>query len=84
MDKIKLGDKVRDKISGVVGTAVVRSEFLNGCIQYTILPKAEKNKMPEEWSIDEQSLEVIKPKKKPIKKEKTGGATRLGFKQRGY
>ena len=34
MSKIKLGDKVRCKITGFIGIAVVRSEFLNVCIQW--------------------------------------------------
>ena len=85
MDKIELGDKVKDKIRGFTGTAVARTEFLNGCIQYNIIPRGSKsNKMPEEMSIGAQSLEVVKAKKKQIKKESTGGATRKAFNQRGY
>lgn len=85
MTEIKLGDKVRCKLTGFTGIAVVRSEFLNGCIQWNVLPKADKiNKMPEEMSVDEQSLEVIKPKKKKVKKTENGGPMRKGFHQRGY
>lgn len=85
--KIELGDKVRCKITGFVGTAVARTEFLNGCVQYNIVPKCKKgeNKMTDEIGIDEQSLEVI-PKKKEIKikKSDTGGANTKGLRQRGY
>jgi len=91
-EEIQLGDKVRCIHTGFTGTAVVKSEFLNGCIQYSVLPKLNKKSkslnegiMPEEVSIDSQSLEIIKPKKKTsIKKERNGGATRRGVLQRGY
>ena len=74
MSEIKLGDKVRDKITGFMGIAVAKTEFLNGCIQFNVLPKGDKiNKMPDEISIDEQSLEIVKVKrKKKIKKEMGG------------
>ncbi len=74
MNKIQLGDKVKDKVSGFVGVAVAKTEFLNGCIQYNVMPKAGKDgKMPEEVGIDEQSLEVIIKKIKKINKKDTGG-----------
>ncbi len=84
--EIKLGDKVRDKISGFIGIAVSKTEFLNGCIQWGVMPKAGKDgKMPEEVGIDEQSLEKIKVKNKNIKKKETGGAiNRGGYKLRGF
>ena len=82
---IKLGDKVRCKVTGFTGIAVARTEFLNGCIQFNVLPKADKKtKMPEEIGIDEGSLELVnKPKKKVIKRD-TGGAMTRGLKQRGF
>ena len=82
---IQLGDKVRDKHSGFTGTAVARTEFINGCIQINVLPKCDKqNTIPEELSIDEGCLEVISTKKKTIKKTKNGGPMHKGFKMRGY
>lgn len=85
MDKIKLGDKVRDKITGFVGIAVAKTEFMNGCIQYLVQPKIAKgNFIPEDKGIDEQSLEVIKSKIKKKKKKENGGAMTEGFSQRGY
>ena len=75
MKEIKLGDKVRDIHTGFEGVAVAKTEFINGCIQYNILPKCkEKGKMPEDIGIDSQSLEVIPTKKKKIIKKETGGA----------
>jgi len=83
--EIKLGNQVRCKITGFKGTAVAKTEFLNGCIQYTLVGKVGKdNKVPEEMMMDIESLEKIPIKRKKIKKSNTGGPTRLGIKQRGY
>lgn len=85
MKIIKLGNKVRDKVSGFVGIAVARTEFLNGCVQYSVQPKAGKdNKVPEEVGIDVESLEVIEPKKVKIKKRDTGGAMTRNLCRRNY
>ncbi len=70
---ITLGDKVKDKITGLTGIATERREFLNGCIQYAVQGKAKEEKMPDAWYIDEQQLEVVGVKIK-IKKTPTGGA----------
>jgi len=84
-EQIQLGDKVRCKLTGFTGITVCKSEFINGCIQWSILPKGDKkNKMPEEVGIDDQSLEIIPIKKKKIKKEETGGPMTRGLKLRGY
>jgi len=58
---IQLGDKVKDIISGYVGIAVAKTEFINGCIQYTLTSRVGKdNKLSsEEFGIDETSLIVI-------------------------
>lgn len=95
MSEIELGDKVRDRITGFEGIAIVRSVFLNGCVQFTIARKLKKGEDYKESnygvSMDEQSLEIIKkdvlnlhPKPKPIKETKSGGPTRPGFRMRGY
>ncbi len=85
MEEIKLGDKVRCKHTGFTGVATSKTEFINGCIQYDVVPKVGKdNKVPEGVAIDSQSLELVnKPKKKVIKKE-TGGAMRKISLMRGY
>lgn len=72
---IKLGDKVRDRISGVIGTVVSRTENINGCIQLGVTPKIEKGKTEIlTWNIDEAHLESM-GKKVKVKKLRTGGAT---------
>lgn len=58
--KFKLGSKIRDKVSGVEGITTSRTEFLNGCIQYNIHPKADKDgKHVDIYNYDEQQLELI-------------------------
>ena len=75
--KFKLGDKVRDKISGLEGIITSRIEFLNGCVQYGIQPPVTPDgTMREVEYIDEEQLEHIEEKKKSIKKNDTGGGIR--------
>lgn len=90
-EEVELGDKVRCKYSGFEGVAVAKIIFVNGCVQFLILPKWSKVKdgLIQEQSIDSESLIVIEKKKKPEEKKKTGGATKRGYqiknyKQRGY
>jgi len=86
--EIELGDKVRCKITGFEGIAVEKSEFINGCVQYAVLPKCkgkEKDKIPDAVAIDEGSLEIIEdPKKKKVKKSETGGPMRKVNPRRNY
>lgn len=58
--EIKLGDKVKDKLTDLEGTAVAKAVYLNGCIQYQIMPKELKDSKPVEdiW-IDEVQLELL-------------------------
>ena len=67
--KVELGDKVRDKVSGFVGIATSKTEFLNGCIQCDIIPKVGKDNKPSEGiCMDLNNLEVVR--KGVIKKPK--------------
>jgi hypothetical protein len=85
MTEIKLGDKVRDKVSGFVGIATSKTEFMNGCIQYDIIPKVGKDNKPVEGlSIDIINLEVIKRAKPKIEEDETGGPNHASIKMRGY
>lgn len=65
----KLGVKVRDKVTGFEGIVTSRVEYMNGCVQYCVKPKAKKGeKMPDGEYIDVEQLEyvddgVVKPKK---------------------
>lgn len=81
---INLGDKVKDKVSGLVGTVVHRTEYLNGCVQYGVQPKLKaKETEIATWSIDEKQLEIVgKPCR--VKKSRTGGPTHKVVGQGGY
>lgn len=58
--KIKLGNKVVDKITGFEGIATARIEYINGCVQYCVVPKVGADgKMPTCEYIDHQQLEVV-------------------------
>ncbi len=71
---VKLGQRVRDKVTGFTGIAVARIEYLNGCIQIQVKPKAtKKGKMPDGASIDIEQIEILDKKKKGIIKTNTGG-----------
>ena len=70
---IKLGDEVKDKITGFKGVAVSIADWLNGCRRVGIQPKKldEKGKPGEiEW-FDIEQVEAIK--KKAVKKSKRSG-----------
>jgi hypothetical protein len=78
MTKIKLGDKIKDTITGLEGIAIAKIEFLNGCVQYEIQPPVDKEgKMIESEYVDSQQIEKVKEPKPPkVKKAKTGGGYR--------
>lgn len=57
---VKLGDEVKDRITGFRGIAVCRSEWLNGCVRIGITSKELKDGKPiDDVFIDEKQLEVI-------------------------
>ncbi|GAF86063.1 unnamed protein product [marine sediment metagenome] len=61
MIKIKLGDRVRDKITGFTGIATARTEWLYGCICITIQgERLEKGVPIEPHTFDQSSLEEVK------------------------
>lgn len=74
--EIRLGDKVKCKYTGFTGIVIAKTEFINGCKQYSVVEKYDKKKansnseIPIELPIDEQSLILIDKKlRKPTRKE---------------
>ena len=67
---ITLGDKVKDRVSGLVGIATAEVRYLNGCIQFAIEPKIKPGGKLISHYIDEGQLVKMKgglndtPKKK--------------------
>jgi hypothetical protein len=59
---IKLGNIVRDRITGIEGFATAKHEMLNGNVQYSVQPKAdpkEPAKAPDGTASDEHMLEFV-------------------------
>lgn len=57
--KIELGAIVKDEITGFCGTVVGRVEYLTGCRQYSVSPKAKDNDLKGSSWFDEDRLTVI-------------------------
>jgi hypothetical protein len=74
---VPLGTRMKDTVTGFEGIAVAKIEFLNGCVQYNLKPKLDKDgKIVEAQMFDSQQLIVVddglaKAKKKDEKP--TGG-----------
>ncbi len=65
MNKIALGSTVKDRITGLTGIVMARSEYLTGCAHVAILATklSKEGKIPEwEW-IDETRCVQDKAKK---------------------
>jgi len=59
---VKLGDRVKDVITGLTGLAVAEHRYLYGCCRITVQPPIDKDgKVPEGYTFDEASLEVLLP-----------------------
>lgn len=73
MREIKLGDKLKDKVSGIEGICTARIEYLNGCVQWAIHPKMSKDGKNESYWIDEQQIERLGSGLN-VQPKRTGGA----------
>lgn len=47
---VKLGDKVKDRVTGLTGIVMARTEWLNGCIRMMVQPQELKDGKPVESS----------------------------------
>jgi hypothetical protein len=60
MFKHELGTRVRDKVTGVTGVITGRTEWLYGCIRYTVQPTELKDGRPvEAVGLDEDAMEPL-------------------------
>lgn len=58
--KIALGTKVKDKVTGLRGVVVARTEWLFGCLRYTVQPQKLKDGSPIAMeTFDEDALVVL-------------------------
>lgn len=72
--QIPLGSKVKDVVTGFEGTVTARVKYMNGCIQYCVEPKVDKEgkKLKHEY-VDFNQLKVIKSSAKKTTKKSLGG-----------
>ena len=56
---IKLGQKVRDAVTGFEGIATSKVEYINGCVQFGVQPASNDGKFPDSVYIDHQRLQVV-------------------------
>jgi len=67
---IKLGDKVKDRIIGLEGIVVARTDWLNGCIRMLVQPQELKDGKPVETSsFDIEELILIQADAVSLKPE---------------
>ena len=77
MREIKLGEKVRDTVTGFEGIAVARVEYLNGCIQYAVQARvSDDGKLPAVEYFDHQRLELADVAPMKLASSNTGGPQR--------
>ncbi len=57
---VNLGDKVTDRVSGLTGIVVARTEWMYGCVRCLVQPQEVKDGKPvESTSVDEPQLDVL-------------------------
>lgn len=80
--KIQLGDRVKCKVTGFIGIAVARTEWLFGCVRFSVTgEKLDKENKEVSYVVDEPQLELIKaqvvkgqvPVAQPTTKERNYG-----------
>lgn len=73
---IELGSVVRDKITGLHGVAVARTDWIHGCTRYGVQPtELHEGKPIDPLWFDEPQLEIVRPEK-PKPAPTTGGPQR--------
>ncbi len=72
---IKLGNRVKDTITGFAGIAVARTEWDYGCVRISVQPeKLDKDgKVRDTETFDEQRLGVIKETRPKVSRVSTAG-----------
>lgn len=74
--QIKLGNKVKDSVSGLTGIVTSRIEYITGCVQFGVAQKVKADgTLPDTVYIDESRLEVV-DKGVAVDTVKTGGVMR--------
>ena len=58
---IKLGDEVKDLITGYEGIVIARIDYLNGCVQYGVKARVKDAALKEAEYIDKDQLVRLGP-----------------------
>lgn len=78
----KLGDKVKDRVSGFEGIIIAQHDYLYGCTRFSVQGSVDKDgKLPDSVSFDDYQLEVLEegvvkpnvPVQQRAKLKETGG-----------
>jgi len=70
----KLGSKLKSKVTGFVGIATSKTEYLNGCVRYGLTPRVDKDgKIQDIEFVDIQELEEIEKKAVMVNARPTDG-----------
>ena len=71
--KKELGDILKERVTGIKGTAVARTVHLAGCDRITIQPKPKKGDttIPDALTFDEPLLDIVSKAKNGVKKDKS-------------
>ncbi len=69
-EKVKLGDKARDTVTGYQGTVIAKTEWMNGCHRVTIQAEGLKDDggAKESHHCDVQQVELVEENKTPARK----------------
>ena len=60
-DKVELGDRVKDRITGLSGIAFGITDWLYGCRRVTVQPEIENDGKPaDQFCVDEPQLKITK------------------------
>lgn len=72
---VALGDEVRDTLSGITGTVVGLTIWLNQCRRAQVQPAAKRGAqtVPEGIHIDVEQLVVVRAQRYVVTKAPTGG-----------
>ncbi len=57
--KIRMGDSVKDVVTGFAGVVVAKIEYITGCTQFGVSPKAKDGKLNDTLYIDEKRLQIV-------------------------
>jgi len=74
-EKFKLGQHVKDTISGYEGVITAITKWYNGCVRYRLEPDHlnSKGELIESETFDEEQLELTPKDEVEVPEEPTGG-----------